>query len=433
MNRKKFLATLGVLGLGAYTLYHNRAQGEPYSEYFHALNEKLKSEGSYKPSLIIDMDILDKNIEVLKSNLTVDYRIVVKSIPSANLVKYIMEKTSTKKLMMFHQPFINHMAKLVPDSDILLGKPMPVKAAEIFYKDLEGSFDPTTQLQWLVDTKERLVQYLELSKKIGKKMLISLEIDVNMHRCNIREPEQLDELFAIFKANPQHIVFNGFMGYDGHVTNVPSFLEAPEKTYEKSITRYEEFIAYTKKNHSEFWREDLCLNGGGSPSITFHKDGRCINDVSASSCLVKAYQFDKDVLAEFQPACFIATPILKIMDGLNLPSLDFATKPLKFLAPNASKTYFTYGGKWMAKFESPKGLSKSEAYGESTNQCIACGDEKQNLKVDDYIFLRPYQSEFVFLQFGALNLYRKGKPLERWDVLGQESNPDIISPTTPTV
>jgi D-serine deaminase-like pyridoxal phosphate-dependent protein len=32
-----------------------------------------------------------------------------------------------------------------------------------------------------------------------------------------------------------------------------------------------------------------------------------------------------------------------------------------------------------------------------------------NLKVDDFVFLRPHQSEFVFLQFGDIRTIRSGE------------------------
>jgi D-serine deaminase-like pyridoxal phosphate-dependent protein len=44
-----------------------------------------------------------------------------------------------------------------------------------------------------------------------------------------------------------------------------------------------------------------------------------------------------------------------------------------------------------------------------------------NLKADDWVFLRPTQSEFVFLQFGDIAVIDQGQITERWPVFSQES------------
>ena len=41
------------------------------------------------------------------------------------------------------------------------------------------------------------------------------------------------------------------------------------------------------------------------------------------------------------------------------------------------------------------------------------------LKVDDFVFLRPHQSEFVFLQFGNILILRNGKVSGAFSLLSQ--------------
>ena len=73
----------------------------------------------------------------------------------------------------------------------------------------------------------------------------------------------------------------------------------------------------------------------------------------------------------------------------------------------------------MADFESPKGLQHNSLYGASTNQAMVNGSNKIKLNVDDHIFLRPHQSEFVFLQFGDLLVVSDGKVVDQWPILKQ--------------
>ena len=56
----------------------------------------------------------------------------------------------------------------------------------------------------------------------------------------------------------------------------------------------------------------------------------------------------------------------------------------------------------MAKPEYPVGLSENSLYGSSSNQMMLNGSASQNLQVDDWIFMRPTQSEAMLLQLGDL-------------------------------
>ena len=90
-----------------------------------------------RPVLLIDLDRLDYNIDVVMQSVkrgSKQLRLVEKSLPSPGLLNYIAQRAGTQKLMSFHQPFLNHDAVTFPQSDILLGKPLPVRSAELFYQ-----------------------------------------------------------------------------------------------------------------------------------------------------------------------------------------------------------------------------------------------------------------------------------------------------------
>ena len=88
--------------------------------------------------------------------------------------------------------------------------------------------------------------------------------------------------------------------------------------------------------------------------------------------------------------------------------------------PNRARTFFTYGGYWKARPESPEGLINNGLFGRSTNQEMLNGSRRIHLKPDDWVFLRPTQSEFVFLQFGDIALYDEGAIVERWPVFSEQ-------------
>jgi D-serine deaminase-like pyridoxal phosphate-dependent protein len=134
---------------------------------------------------------------------------------------------------------------------------------------------------------------------------------------------------------------------------------------------------------------------------------------------VKPTDFDLPTLQSFEPAAYIATPVLKRLSGIELPGLESIRNVAPRWNPNWQQTYFMYGGKWSARVESPAGLRGNGLYGTSSNQEIINGSRLTQLDVDDHIFLRPNQSEAIFLEFGDLLAVRSGEIVARWPVLTQ--------------
>ncbi|MBO2929274.1 DSD1 family PLP-dependent enzyme [Pseudomonas otitidis] len=395
-------------------------KGAPYSDYFARLNRELKAQGPMHPVMLIDLDRLDHNIDVVMQSVRragKSLRLVEKSLPSPQLLDYIAKRAGTQRLMSFHQPFLNHDAERFPESDILLGKPLPVRAAQLFYEAHRGPFDPARQLQWLLDTPERLAQYLALAKALNIRMRINIELDVGLHRGGVQDTAGLGRMLELIGANPQHLEFAGFMGYDPFVgMGVPGILGSPEALFAKVMTLYDGFVDYARTQHPTLWRPDLTLNTAGSPSYRMHERERTSSEVSVGSALLKPTHYDLPSLEEHQPATYIATPVLKSTGAVRIPALDGKSALFSWWDPNQRETFFIYGGNWMAEPESPKGLQFNGLYGRSSNQEMINGSHAVGLSVDDQVFLRPTQSESILLQFGDLLAVRDGRIVEQWPV-----------------
>ncbi|QZX85880.1 DSD1 family PLP-dependent enzyme [Metapseudomonas otitidis] len=395
-------------------------KGAPYSDYFARLNRELKAQGPMHPVMLIDLDRLDHNIDVVMQSVRragKSLRLVEKSLPSPQLLDYIAKRAGTQRLMSFHQPFLNHDAERFPESDILLGKPLPVRAAQLFYEAHRGPFDPARQLQWLLDTPERLAQYLALAKALNIRMRINIELDVGLHRGGVQDTAGLGQMLELIGANPQHLEFAGFMGYDPFVgMGVPGILGSPEALFAKVMTLYDGFVDYARTRHPTLWRPDLTLNTAGSPSYRMHERERTSSEVSVGSALLKPTHYDLPSLEEHQPAAYIATPVLKSTGAVRIPALDGKSALFSWWDPNQRETFFIYGGNWMAEPESPKGLQFNGLYGRSSNQEMINGSHAVGLGVDDQVFLRPTQSESILLQFGDLLAVRDGRIVEQWPV-----------------
>ena len=117
-----------------------------------------------------------------------------------------------------------------------------------------------------------------------------------------------------------------------------------------------------------------------------------------------------------QPAAFIATPILKVLEP-EMPGLDGRTSLLQRFGLFPRRGCYLYGGKWMAKPVHPAGMKPNKTIGFSTNQQFMGLPADSQAKPGDYAFLRPTQSEFVLQQFGTINVYSDGRIVDIWPAL----------------
>ncbi|WP_237277650.1 alanine racemase [Tenacibaculum ovolyticum] len=392
--------------------------------YFKALNLSLKNYKRAIPCLLIDLDRLDTNINTLKATLptAINFRLVVKSLPSYNLIDYILKKTSTHKLMVFHQPFLTDLtSKLNEKHDVLIGKPMPIKTAEYYYNNLpknSTSFNPYQQIQWLVDSEQRIQEYIDLAKKLNQKLHLNIEIDVGLHRGGFMTLNALRNALSIMSLSSKYIEFSGLMGYDPHVVKLPSIIRSKEKALQLANTFYQGCKNLIKKEFSSLWSNTLTFNGSGSPTLNLHTSNNSpLNDISVGSCLVKPTTFNIPSLKKYQAACYIATPVLKKFKGTTLPALEKFKNLLSFINSKNKISYFIYGGYWKADYCYPFEIRENDLFGTSTNQTMVNTSKKNILEIDDFVFLQPQQSEFVFLQFGELLPIRKNNIQQPWQLL----------------
>lgn len=391
--------------------------------YFQQLNQVLRNYQRAVPFLLIDLDQLDQNIATLQANLNPEakFRIVVKSLPCLDLIEHVMQRAGTHQVMVFHQPFLTDLVSRFSEKEnVLLGKPMPIKTATYFYKNLPSitnGFNPFRQVQWLVDTEQRILEYLGLAKKLGQRLRLNLEIDVGLHRGGFVNEKQLTAALKLIAEHQEALSFSGLMGYDAHVTKLPRMIRSPEKTLQIANRFYEECKTIIRRDFPDLWNNELTFNGAGSPTISLHKNNSPLNDLSAGSCLVKPTTFDIPTLADYNPATYIATPILKSFAGTTLPVLEKMKGLLNLIHPSNRQSYFIYGGFWKADYFYPKGIRENALFGASTNQTMLNAPKTVKLAIDDFVFLRPRQSEFVFLQFGKILVISKGEIIGEWEVL----------------
>jgi D-serine deaminase-like pyridoxal phosphate-dependent protein len=98
----------------------------------------------------------------------------------------------------------------------------------------------------------------------------------------------------------------------------------------------------------------------------------------------------------------------------DLPGFEILTALRRFMDANTERAFLIHGGHWLAKPKSPPGLQYSDLFGRSSNQLLLMGSGSVDLHADDFVFLRPTQSETVLLQFGDVFVYDGNDIVERW-------------------
>ncbi|MFC4249983.1 alanine racemase [Sinimarinibacterium flocculans] len=428
MNRRRrlLLGAAVAAPLAAVVAAKPRARAGAHDAYFRALQSALADAGLMRPTLVIDRARLQHNLARLQANRPRNfaYRIVAKSLPSLPLIETVRRATGTDRLMVFHQPFLNLVGERMPDARVLLGKPMPAGAVTRFFAHHRNpAFDPSARIEWLVDTPVRIAEYAELARARAAEglgpMRLNFEIDVGLHRGGLRDGRAVAEALRAVQAEPS-LRFSGLMGYEAHASKMPGLLGGPRGALDRAMQAYAEALGAVRETLGDtFDASALTLNAGGSSTYAMYDGSEPCNELAMGSGLVMPTDFDVPSLADHQPASYIATPVLKALDRTEIAGIESLTGLFRAWDPNTARAFFLYGGYWLADPVSPPGLQRNAIWGHSTNQDLYNGSVDVELAVGDHVFLRPHQSEFVFLQFGDIAVYDDGRIVETWPVFTQ--------------
>lgn len=381
--------------------------------YFAGLDRALKAAGIYQPVLLIDLDRLDQNIDTLLGHLPegMGYRIVAKSLPVPKLLAHIRDRTGTDRLMTFNLPMLLDLARTMPETSQLLGKPLPAAAFRDFLA--EAPAEAADRVYWLIDTPKRLADYQAVAQEAGRTVNIVLELDVGLHRGGFEADGALREaLTSLQQSNV--LSFCGFMGYEPHLASIPSALGWRERAKKGAWEAYTQALGMAGEIFNEAEMAGLIRNAAGSPTYRLYQNTDIASEVSVGSALVKPTHFDTELLSPFEPACFIGTPALKTVGATRMPALEFADGMKRIVSPDTAQTIFIHGGNWLADPVDPPNLSYNKTFGRSSNQEMLNGPADLNLEAEDFVFLRPHQSEALFLQFGDLVIVRGGAVIDHW-------------------
>lgn len=396
-----------------------------YPPYFAQLNTMLLADRPGESAGLIDLDRIDHNLAVVRRALGNDFRLrlVTKSLPSIELLRYLMKQGQTNRLMVFSEPFIATILDSFPaDSlDILLGKPLPVDAAARL-SEKPG----WTSVHWLIDSKVRLQEYLDLALRNDTLIRIALEIDIGLHRGGFGDLDAFSDAVRFIRQHPQQLQLTGLMGYDGHVPYVPFYLnkeKAVQTAFDRSQQRYAQFVGVLEKQFDTGFIRGLTFNSGGTRTYFYYPDSKVktpVNDIAMGSGFLTPANFPELSSQGHQPALFLCSPILKKITGSPLPHADKLSPLIYRWNPNLEVSYFMLGGGWPGDVAAPAGMQHNCFWdGEHAfsnllpNQAILSSSDENMLKPGDFVFYQAWEGDGM-LCFDRLVLVRQGRITGTW-------------------
>jgi D-serine deaminase-like pyridoxal phosphate-dependent protein len=377
-----------------------------HDPYFAGLQAALKRAGVAEPTLVIDRQRLEANVATVKAQLAptpLALRVVSKSLPAPALLDAVTAGTGAERLMVFGGVMLDEIATHRPDADVLTGRPLPAAQVADFVHRHANNPAPAARPQWLADTPRRIAQYAEIARANDAAIKVNLEFDVGLHRGGLPDLAALAEAIDLVRAEPR-LSITGLMGYDAHVAGAAD----PKAAEAQAQAAYAQAVKLLAEKLGDI--SQLTLNAAGSPTYALHLKGSPANEVSIGSAFVKPTHYDLPTLTPLQPAAFVAQPVLKVMDPALFPRRAGLEGAIHALDPNTRRGFFLYGGYGDAKPVSPRGLRFSPHYG---GRGMLEGSDKVALEVDDFVFMRPTESEGVLLQFGDLAVY-DGQEISAW-------------------
>lgn len=421
-SRRQLLLGTAVAAAGAYAL-RPADHGGPAPAYFQNLARALAEAGIAWPVMVIDAQRLQGNLAKIAGHVggRLPLRVVAKSLPSLSLVDAALAAWQTQRAMVFNADQLVQLGSARPGLDVLMGKPLTAQAAQHALAQLRpGGLDPARQVQWLVDTPQRLAQYRDLARARQQPLRVNFEIDVGLHRGGIEDLSELAAMLDIVKQEPL-LQWSGFMGYEAHVAAVPDLPGLRAYAWAEVHARYESMWQAAQRMLPALQnaqpRQRYTFNSGGSHTYRLHDGRRLPNEVSVGSAALLPSDFDQPALHELQPAAFIATPVLKAFAPFRLPvGVEWLSRTAAAWDRNQAQALCIHGGNWLADPVSPPGVAESGLYGRSSNQQLLVASASVHAQPGDFVFLRPRQSEAVLLQFGDLLVFDGRRITTRWPV-----------------
>lgn len=356
---------------------------------------KKLTEGIPHPSLFLDLESFEKNIQWIKNFSTnKKIRIATKSIRSKEILKLILDQSEIFQGLMAYDLREALWLRSEGFKDIVMGYPtVDIESIK------ELSRDPS-EITLMVDLPQHLEMIQNEAKKFNTMINICVDIDLSLslpflhfgvHRSSINNIKKLDFFLQALKKCP-NLRLTGLMGYEAQIAGVKDknspFIQMLKKVSEKNLKNFrQECVRHI--NNNGFTLE--FVNGGGTGSLLETTQEVVVTEVTIGSGVYAPVLFDFYKDFTLSPALFFSLPVVR------MPKSDILT---------------CFGGGYIAsgaveKIKSPtpflpQGLKLMTFEGAGEVQTPLTYSGEENINLGDPIFFRHAKAGEVCERFDKI-------------------------------
>lgn len=260
----------------------------------------MKLEQLETPALMIDLDILEKNMEVMKSMLegtSMKLRPHYKSHKCPALA-HMQIADGAKGITCAKISEAEDLAASGIE-DILIANQIvhPAKIARLAY------LAKCCHLTVCVDEKENIRELQKAAQSQGARIHCLIEYEVGMKRCGVDMPEQFFELARELQHCP-NLKFEGIQAYAGNLSH-----EEEYQTRMKESAKVEERISELKKYVEARGIPVKEVSGASTGTVQFRGINSVYTEIQAGSYLFMDVAYNALNL-EFQNSLFLLTSVI---------------------------------------------------------------------------------------------------------------------------
>ncbi len=351
------------------------------------------------PTLILDLEAFDKNIEwVISNSPQKKIRIATKSIRSKDIIKKILTSNSIFQGVMTYDLREAIWLRDEGIKDILMGYPsMDVKSLH------EIARNPN-EITLMVDLMDHLELLQELCEKYKTTLNLCVDIDLSMdlpklhfgvYRSSLNTTEKLKLFSNKLKLCP-NLKLVGLMGYEAQIAGVTDKKSAAVRFLKKlSIKKLRSFREECVNQLKADGFELKIVNGGGTGSLIDTGKENCVTEITVGSGLYAPVLFDYYKDLELNPALFFSLPIVR--------------KPTENIYTCFGGGYIGSGAIDRKKAPTPflpLGMNLLTLEGAGEVQTPFTYDGRENLKVGDSVFFRHAKAGEICERFDNIILLK---------------------------
>lgn len=362
------------------------------------------------PLAVVDMDLLDKNIDLLQQQAgETQIRIASKSVRCRYLLDYIKNKLDhCAGIMTYHGREALWLSRYA-DDHYLIGYPVADKNT---IQEIGQAYKQGKRITLMVDHPAHLTLLEQTGRTNDVKFSVCIDIDLSVDfgplhfgvwRSSIMRPKRLADFLNAIKEM-DHVKLEGLMGYEAQIAGLGD--QVPSQTVKSAIVRLLKKRSLPKVRQ---WRAEAVdqirraayslsfVNGGGTGSVRLTSEEKDITEIAVGSGFYCPHLFDNYKDFSLQPAAFFATQIVR--------------RPKEGVFTCHGGGYIASGG--VEALKAPQvhllpgaRLDKNEGTGEVQTPVFYKGNVPLN--IGDPIFFRHSKAGELCEHFNELLLVRNG-------------------------